>query len=760
MLRQSPRKDTHASLYQIEKTMKKSVTLNAASNDLPAWHDLAVLIQRRLYPSTGSSGDEKEVPAAALSEGEAEFLEDFNAYWSDHRPEKELVADAPGGLENALTDAPAAVPVVPIDAETAIHIGRMAQTFHGLPDVFLGARGPGRVTVIQTGDISAMSQTQEMIERGFFPLLEKGSETMPKGQLLGFLKVLTPDITEGAVSDSSRRSFRGRVAKELKSQHPLVLVVPSASDLLSDLRTALGKPITLAAATAETFVYALSLTHEMSDRTTRIALRQELPDDAQIRGLTLEKILVAFRQSTALGVAAKLKAASGSGAKRPGIEALAGAGELETAARQIVNDLAAYHRGELGWADIPHGMLLVGAPGTGKTFSIGCIAEAAGVPLIEATVGGWQSCGHLGDMLKAMRSDFARAKSLQPVILFIDELDSFGSRQSADSHNSSYRRQVVNEFLALLDGAGGTEGVLVIGATNHFSALDPAIVRAGRFDRLVQLGLPTEQALLQQVRRLVNTEMTGADIATLARAFRGRTPADVAATIRLARSDARAEGAALTLQHVMALLDDHTSNSGESDHVVAVHEAGHALAAASLKIGSVEELRLTHDGGFTLVKLNPSTARLAALEDHLAYTLAGYAAEQMIFGQTSAGSGGPCDSDLSKATQLSLMIERASGLGANGLVWEPVMADDGGRPMAPEERKLVQQRLQAAVRTASATLQAVKPQLLSLAKALLDQRHMTAVEIAPYLPIGEEVAVAWLDQSIEAAVVSGPDQLI
>lgn len=732
--------------------MKTSVTLNVVSNDLPAWHALAVQIQTRLYPTTGSSGDEKEVPAAALYEGEAEFLEDFNAYWFDHRPEKELAADAPGDLEKALTEAPAAVPVVPIDAETAVQIGRMAQTFHELPDVFLGARGPGRVTVIQTGDVSAMTRTKEMLERGLFPPLVEGSETLPKGQLLGFLKVLTPDITDGAVSDSSRRSFRGRVAKELKSQHPLVVVVPSPSDLLPDLGAALGKPITLAAATAETFIYALSLTHEVPDLAARIALRQELPDDVQIRSLTPEKILVAFRQSTALGVAANLKSASSSGAQRPGIEALVGTLELETAARQIVSDLAAYRRGELAWADIPHGMLLVGPPGCGKTYSVGCIAASAGVPLIEATVGGWQSCGHLGDMLKAMRSDFARAKSMQPVILFIDELDSFGSRQSADSHNSSYRRQVVNEFLALMDGAGGTEGVLVIGATNHFSALDPAIVRAGRFDRLVQLGLPTEQALLQQFRRLLNTEMTGVDIATLARAFRGRTPADVAGTIRLARGDARAQGTALTVQHVMALLDGQTSRSGEADHIVSVHEAGHAMIAAIFEIGSVEELRLTRDGGRTLVKLNPSTARLKALEDHLAYTLAGYTAELMIFGQTSSGSGGPSESDLAKATSICLTIERSSGLGANGLVWEPATANDGGRPMTQDERRLVQQRLQAAVHKASSILQAVKPQLLSLAKALLDQRHMTTVEIAQYLPTTKQVAVESLDQSTEAAI--------
>ncbi|MBC7737873.1 MAG: AAA family ATPase [Candidatus Saccharibacteria bacterium] len=731
--------------------MKKSVTLNAASDDLPAWHGLAVQIQKRLYPSTGASGDEKEDPAAALSEGEAEFLTDFNAYWLDHQPEKELAADASGSQEEGPIDAPAAEPVVPIDAETAIHIGRMAQTFHVVPDVFLGARGPGQITVIETGDVSAMAQTKDMIERGFFPPLAEGSETLPSGQVPGFLKVLAPDLSEGAVSDSARRSFRARVAKELKGQHPLVLVVPSASDLLVDLRVALGKPISLAAATAETFVYALSLTHDVPDRATRIALRQEFPGDAQIRGLTPEKILVACREGTALGVAAKLKAASGSGAKRPGIEALAGTGELETAARQIVSDLAAFRRGELAWSDIPRGLLLVGVPGTGKTYSVKCIAESAGVPLIEATVGGWQAAGHLGDMLKAMRTDFARAKSMQPVVLFIDELDSLGSRQSSDGHGISYRTQVVNEFLSLMDGASGTEGVLVIGATNHFASLDLAIVRPGRFDRLVQLGLPTEQALLQQVRRLLKTEMIDADIATLARAFRGSTPADVAATIRLARGDARAEGTVLTLQHVMALLNGQTSKSGESDQVVALHEAGHAVVAASLKIGSVEELRLTHDGGFTLVKLNPSTARLSALENHLSYVLAGYAAEQMIFGETSSGSGGPSESDLAKATAICVTIERSSGLGANKLVWEPAMAGDGGRPLAPDERKLVQQRLEAAVHKASTILQAVKPQLLSLARALLDQRHMTAVEIAPYLPTGKEVVVGWLDQSTEAA---------
>lgn len=710
-----------------------------ANNDLPEWHNFAVQIRERLFPTAGTTETGEVSQTASLTEGEQEFVEDYQAFWLDHRPENGQATVAPSISDQAAEKGADTSPKVKFDVETAILLGRMAETFHVASAAFLNATEPGRITVIEAGDAQATAQAVQMVQRGFFPAQRAESGQLAEGLLPGYLAVLAPDTADGIVSDSSRKIFLSRVAKALKSQHPLLLVVPSMADLSPDLRQILGKPICLAPASTEIILFALSLTHSVLDKAMRVALRKELPGDAQIRGASLEKILVAFREPTALRVAQKLAQAQGSTAKRPGIEALAGSEELEAVAHQIVNDLKAYAGGELNWADIPHGLILVGPPGTGKTYSIGCIAESTGASLIEATVGGWQAHGHLGDMLRAMRADFSRAKSMKPCIFFIDEIDGFGSRQSSDSHGGSYRRQVINEFLSLMDGASGTEGVLIIGATNHFAALDQALVRPGRFDRVIQIGLPGQNALEQQVRRHLGQDIAEADIPMLAKSFRGRTPADVAATARLARASARSQGAALEVRHVVDLLKANVAKSSDRDRIVALHEAGHAIVADVLRLGNVQELRLTEEGGLTLLRMNPSTDRLSALMARLAYQLGGFAAEQLIFGETSAGSGGQVDSDLAKATTLALMIERSSGLGLNRLVWEPAMMSDGCRPMAPDERKLVQCRLEAALSKATEVLQANKPCLLSLAAAFLDQRHMKAGEIGPHLPTNTKV---------------------
>lgn len=247
-------------------------------------------------------------------------------------------------------------------------------------------------------------------------------------------------------------------------------------------------------------------------------------------------------------------------------------------ARRIVADLKAFSEGTISWSDVPRGLLLNGQPGTGKTYAPQCVADASGLPFIAATVGEWQGKGHLGEMLKAMIATFDDAHRQAPCILLIDELDSIGDRKDTDSHARSYRRQVVNELLAQLDGVAGFEGVFFIGATNHSEDIDAALLRAGRLDMHVTLPLPDAVGIERIFRHHLGQDGP-ADISPVVQAARGKTPADIAGAIRLARSAARADGASLGLAHLIASVSAAKVADTPLARRIAVHEAGHAMIA-------------------------------------------------------------------------------------------------------------------------------------------------------------------------------------
>ena len=126
-------------------------------------------------------------------------------------------------------------------------------------------------------------------------------------------------------------------------------------------------------------------------------------------------------------------------------------------------------------------------PGTGKSWLARAIGNSADFTVVTATFGQWQAEGHLGDMLKAMRQCFHNARAAMPTVLIIDEIDSVGSREDRDPRNRSYRTQVINAFLAELDAISREKGLIVIGTCNHRELIDPAVMRAGRFDLKIEL---------------------------------------------------------------------------------------------------------------------------------------------------------------------------------------------------------------------------------------------------------------------------------
>ena len=360
------------------------------------------------------------------------------------------------------------------------------------------------------------------------------------------------------------------------------------------------------------------------------------------------------------------------------LDNVAGMDEAVAWGRSLAEDFRSWRDGEISWSHVDPGVLLAGPPGTGKTLFAQALANSVDAHFEAASLAAWQAAGYLNELLKAMRRAFSKAQNHAPAILFIDEIDAVGDRATLQGHNASYNREVINALLECLDGAARREGVVVIAATNAPEKLDPALLRAGRLDRVIWVSPPDRAARARILRVHLGSDAIRADFSDAAldeavAPLVDFTGADIERLVRLARRRARSERRALLIGDLLAERPVPPVITASDLRRIAVHEAGHALVA-HLRGLFVLSIELTSgvlrggawSGGHT--RTLPPVAAIeteAMLKSELAVLLGGHAAEHVVFGDRSAGAGGTAQGgDLYEATKLAIRFEAQLGLGA------------------------------------------------------------------------------------------------
>jgi cell division protease FtsH len=419
--------------------------------------------------------------------------------------------------------------------------------------------------------------------------------------------------------------------------------------------------------------------------------------------------------------------------------------------------------GRLG-AHVPKGILLVGPPGTGKTLLARAVAGEAGVAFFSISGSEFVEM-FVGVGAARVRDLFEQARKAAPCIIFIDELDALGRSRSPGAFGGyDEKEQTLNQLLAELDGFDPSLGVILLAATNRPEVLDPALLRAGRFDRQVLVDRPDKSGRIAILRVHIRkiTVANDVDLEKIASLTAGFTGADLANLINEAAIAATRRNAAqvsfddftLAIERIVAGVEKKSRVlSAPERRRVAYHEMGHALVAANLPgVDAVQKVSIIPRGvgalGYTMQRPTEDRFLLATseLKNRIAVLMGGRACEELIFdGDISTGAA----DDLQRATEIA--VEMVTRYGMNATVGQrtyaprpqaflPSLQDTAVTAAEATSREIdlaVRDLIETGAASARAILERRRSELEAGVELLMTRETLTAEDFPPLRPPGQ-----------------------
>lgn len=423
-----------------------------------------------------------------------------------------------------------------------------------------------------------------------------------------------------------------------------------------------------------------------------------------------------------------------------------GADEAKQEVAEIVDFLSDPTKYSRLGAKIPKGVLLVGAPGTGKTLLAKAIAGEAGVPFFSTSGSEFVEM-FVGVGASRVRALFEQAKKSAPCLVFIDEIDAVGRhRGSGYGGGNDEREQTLNQLLVEMDGFETNTGIIIIAATNRVDVLDDALLRPGRFDRQVYIDLPDlkgREAILKKYISKVNI-LSDVDVVSVARGTPGFSGAELANLVNEAAIIAARKNKKKISQEdfeyardkiLMGLEHKSKTMSPEELKNTAYHEAGHALCSVLLpEVDPIHKATIIPRGqALGLVQQLPErdkvSVNITEIRSNIAVALAGRISEETFFGKDKITTG--ASSDIQAATKYARNSVVFWGLSPKiGTVYygereKYPISEETSREIDLEVKRMIDE----GYKLAKSTITKNKAKLEKLAKALLEYETLTGDEV-------------------------------
>ena len=434
--------------------------------------------------------------------------------------------------------------------------------------------------------------------------------------------------------------------------------------------------------------------------------------------------------------------------KSIGFRSVAGADEEKEELSEIVDFLRDPGKYSSLGARIPKGVLLVGPPGTGKTLLAKAVANEAGVAFLSISGSDFMEL-YVGVGASRVRDLFSQAKKQAPAIVFIDEIDAVGRQRGTGlGGGHDEREQTLNQLLVEMDGFGRNEGVVVLAATNRSDVLDPALLRPGRFDRQIYVGLPDirgrEEILKIHAKDKPLAE--DVDLGDIARGTPGFTGADLENLLNeAALLAARKNAPYLSMEDIRAAEIKVIAGPEKHSRIIpqhereltAYHEAGHAVVMHSLPrhdpVSQISIVPRGRAGGMTISLPEEDRSYLSKryLEDEITALLGGRVAESLVLGDISTGAS----NDIQRASTLAHKMVATYGMSEK---LGPVCFDSGsgevfiGRTMS--QSRSYSETVAAEI---DAEVQSIIAESCRRCEAILTEQRDKLEAVAQYLLVHE-----------------------